>query len=999
MNDKDKAILKEADDNLKIAMELDRENRAAALADLEFIAVPGKQWPDDIKSQRLADGRPCLEINKMPAFVDQVVGDQRMNRPSIKVLPVDDVSDPAMAKILGGWIKHVFNISQADVAIDHAFEHAVSCGYGAMRVVTKYVSDESFDQEAYIQKIENALAVYWGPHEEYDCSDAPYCFIISDMPKDAYKATYKKDGTGFVGGDSQFLASWSTKDTVRVAEYFKKEPTEFTLYMLEDGRTEKVLDEQDKALVKNTRKVTGYKIVWYLLSGDGVLEKRNWVGKKYIPVIPVWGKETNVGGKRYIRGLVRNAKDSQRMYNYWQALSLDTLIPTPDGWLTMADIRVGQEVFDEEGNICSVTNVSPTYYGRPCYEVLFDDGTVIVADENHLWEVEERGKRTSRSYSWTKKVIVTKELDTNKHFIYVNKELKTQEKHFTIPPYVLGVWLGDGTSNEPNITQSAEDAPLLFEHLKRFGCSVGEAIKERNGSERRTLLGLRHEFVKLNLLGNKHIPYDYTRGSIQQRLELLQGLMDTDGSVNSANGSCDFTTTSEVIAKGFLELTRSLGIKAKYVVRDRGYKQVNGRMCDTKRVYQFYFTTRLAVFRLARKLNQLGLVKEQERRSKRYSIVSVTPITSVPVRCITVNSQSSLYLAGSGMIPTHNSIDTEVVALQPRVPYLLTPKQVSGHESMWKNANKMNYSYLLVNSDKDAPDWPHRESPPQASSAMVQKIAQTDQEMRDTIGLQKASLGMQSNERSGAAIRERKKEGDVGTFAFMDNLARSTAYLGRVLLDVAPGILDTQRVIRLGLDDETFDFATINEKKADGNIFKDVSIGHYDVRVSVGPSFTTQRTEARESMQAFIQYYPQASPLIGDLYAKANDWPGADEVAKRLEHLLPPEIRIKNEMKQAKLEGREPELPAPPPPDPNIQLKTQEMQFRLEEQKVRLAQEEVRLKVIELKSLLELQGSQDNIKAMVENILKTRESAASPAGGNGKDFTAEVAAIEESDNV
>jgi hypothetical protein len=663
MNDKEKAILKEADDNLKIAMELDRENRAAALADLEFIAVPGKQWPDDIKSQRLADGRPCLEINKMPAFVDQVVGDQRMNRPSIKVLPVDDVSDPAMAKILGGWIKHVFNISQADVAIDHAFEHAVSCGYGAMRVVTKYVSDESFDQEAYIQKIENALAVYWGPHEEYDCSDAPYCFIISDMPKEAYKATYKKDGTGFVGGDSQFLASWSTKDTVRVAEYFKKEPVEYTLYLLEDGRTEKVLDEQDKALVKNTRKVTGYKIVWYLLSGDGVLEKRNWVGKKYIPVIPVWGKEINVGGKRYIRGLIRNAKDSQRMYNYW------------------------------------------------------------------------------------------------------------------------------------------------------------------------------------------------------------------------------------------------------------------------------------------------------------------------------------------------NSIDTEVVALQPRVPYLLTPKQVGGHESMWKNANKMNYPYLLVNSDKDAPDWPHRESPPQASSAMVQKISQTDQEMRDTIGLQKASLGMQSNERSGAAIRERKKEGDVGTFAFMDNLARSTAYLGRVLLDVAPGILDTQRVIRLGLDDETFDFATINEKKADGGIFKDVSIGHYDVRVSVGPSFTTQRTEARESMQAFIQYYPQASPLIGDLYAKANDWPGADEVAKRLEHLLPAEIRIKNEMKQAKLEGREPELPAPPPPDPNIQLKTQEMQFRLEEQKVRLAQEEVRLKAIELKSLLELQGSQDNIKAMVENILKTRESAASPVGGNGKDFTAEAAAIEESDNV
>ncbi|MFA5252347.1 MAG: portal protein, partial [Phycisphaerae bacterium] len=162
--EQEQKILREAQDRLRKAIDEDDENRKLAKEDLEFIAVDGKQWPEGVKAEREAEGRPCLTINKMPTFVDQVVGDQRMNRPSIKVIPVDAEAKMKTAEILGGWIKHVQQISKSDVAIDHGFEHAVACGYGAWRVVTKYTSDSAFEQEAYIEKIDNALSVFWGRH-------------------------------------------------------------------------------------------------------------------------------------------------------------------------------------------------------------------------------------------------------------------------------------------------------------------------------------------------------------------------------------------------------------------------------------------------------------------------------------------------------------------------------------------------------------------------------------------------------------------------------------------------------------------------------------------------------------------------------------------------------------------------------------------------------------------------------------------------------------------
>lgn len=625
MTDEQEAkILKEARDRLKRAIDDDEENRRLAYEDLRFIAIEGAQWPDNVRAEREQDGRPCITINKMPTFIDQVIGDQRQNRPSIKVIPVDDKSDPYLAQILGGWIKNVQQVSKSDIAIDHGFEHAVSCGYGALRVVTEYSNDESFDQDAFIRKIDNALAVYWGPHSEYDCSDAKYCFLISDMEREDFESQYgdKASPMPFNQTDSQYIDGWCTQDTVRVAEYFVKEPTNKTIYLLANGKVVDKLTKEDGKPVKD-RKSTGYKIKWYLLTGNKVIEEKDWVGKKYIPIIPIWGKELNVGGKRKIRGLIRNGKDPQRMYNFWQ------------------------------------------------------------------------------------------------------------------------------------------------------------------------------------------------------------------------------------------------------------------------------------------------------------------------------------------------SADTEMVALAPKAPYIATSKQIAGHESQWKEAHRKNFPYLLVNPDEKAPGWPHREPSPQASSAMVEKINMADQEMRDTVGLQKASLGMQSNERSGKAIMERKREGDVGTFAFIDNLARSIEHLGRVLIDVAPGVLDTERIIRLGLESGLQKFEAINVETTDGNILNDVTIGKYDVVVTVGPSYSTQRTEARDSMSQFIQYDPAAAPLIGDLYAKSMDWPGADEMAERLEYRLPPEIRAKKEAERAANSGRPPVPPPqspPPPPDPLMEAKVQEAGMKLEELKFKVQQEEERLKGLQLDNQIKIAG-------------------------------------------
>lgn len=620
-----------------LALELDQDNREKAQEDLKFLDGE-EQWPADIKAAREAEGRPCLVINKLPGFLDQVVGDQRQNRPAIKVLPVDDTADPEIAKIYEGLIRNIENTSQADVAYDHAFEHAAGCGYGAFRVVTEYADDDVFEQDIKIKKIDNAFSVVFDPEaKEVDKSDGRFVFIIEDILRETYKERYPdKTPIEFDVKADEGLKSWCTEDTVRVVEYFKKEPITKTIYLLADGTVTDKIQEGDE--VVRERQVKTHKIVWYKIDGYQILEgPKDWSGK-YFPIVPVWGKELNINGKRKIRGLVRHAKDPQRMYNY------------------------------------------------------------------------------------------------------------------------------------------------------------------------------------------------------------------------------------------------------------------------------------------------------------------------------------------------HRSSEVEVTALAPKAPYLLTPKQIDGFESQWQQAYKKNFPYLLFNHDPQEPGAPKRQLPGQIPTGDAHQVATANDELKATTGIYDASLGNRSNETSGRAIRERKVEGDVATFAYIDNLARAIRHCGRILVDLIPKIYDTERIVRLRGEDGKEEFVPINKTYVDPEtgevgVYNDLTVGKYDVVVSVGPSYTTQREEAADSMLGFIKAVPQAAPMIGDLIAKNMNWPGAEEIAERLK---PPGVDDENG--EGGPQGIPPEQVDQIVAEAVAQHEQEIMDsFKIKQEELKVKREELQLEVKRLELAqkeAELQGYDERIRQAVMAVLQ-----------------------------
>jgi len=240
---------------------------------------------------------------------------------------------------------------------------------------------------------------------------------------------------------------------------------------------------------------------------------------------------------------------------------------------------------------------------------------------------------------------------------------------------------------------------------------------------------------------------------------------------------------------------------------------------------------------------------------------------------------------------------TEKIALAPKAPFIGTVEQFKGLEHIWNKANDLNVPFLPYNPDPNAPSAvPQRQSPAAINAAEIQQSNQSIDDIKATIGIFDASLGARGNETSGRAILARQREGDTATFAWIDNLARAIEHTGRILVDLVPKIYDTQRVIRIVGEDESETPIMVNEVNitnawtGEYEVLNDLSVGKYDVRVSVGPSYATKRVEAAESMMSFIQAFPAAAPVAGDLVAKAMDWPGAEDIAKRLKTMLPPEI-------------------------------------------------------------------------------------------------------------
>ena len=566
------------------------ESREDELDDLRFEAgSPDNQWqwPADVLATRgsvqgqTINARPCLTINKLPQHVHQVTNEQRQNRPSVKVIPVDDNADVEVAEIFEGVIRHIEYISDADVAYDTACENQVTYGEGYIRVLTKYCDDNSFDQDLYIGRIRNSFSVYMDPTIQDPCgSDAEWCFVTEDMTKAEYERQFP-DAAPISSimqqgvGDSS-LSQWLTEDTVRIAEYFYYEhtPTKLNLYQgnmsaVEGSREDKELKALGLKPLKS-RMADVKKVKWLKTNGFEVLEEQDWAGK-FIPVIRVVGNEYEVDGRLYVSGLIRNAKDAQRMYNYW----------------------VSQEA--------------------------------------------------------------------------------------------------------------------------------------------------------------------------------------------------------------------------------------------------------------------------------------------------------------------------EMLALAPKAPFIGYGGQFEGYEQQWKTANTTNWPYLEVNPDVTdgagaVLPLPQRAQPPMASSGLLQAKAGASDDIKSSTGQYDSSLGATSNERSGRAILAREKQGDTGTYHYVDNLARAIRHCGRQLVDMIPKIYDTERIARIiGVDGEV-KRAKINPSQAEpvkkivdetGIVIEKIynpSVGKYDVCVSTGPSYMTKRQESLDAMSQLLQGNPQLWQVAGDLFVKNMDWPGAQEMAKRFAKTIDPKL-------------------------------------------------------------------------------------------------------------
>lgn len=246
------------------------------------------------------------------------------------------------------------------------------------------------------------------------------------------------------------------------------------------------------------------------------------------------------------------------------------------------------------------------------------------------------------------------------------------------------------------------------------------------------------------------------------------------------------------------------------------------------------------------------------------------------------------------------SAAAEAIALAPKSPFLVTPNMIGKFKTQWDTHNTKNRPYLLYEPDPGAPgNRPIREQAPEPPLALIQESAIASDDMKASMGMYDASLGNRSNEQSGRAIMARQRESDIGTYHFQDNLNLSLTHLGKILVDLIPRIYDTERQIRIVNPDETQEFVPINKQimSQDGQpvLLNDISQGRFDVRVRIGPSYTTKRIESADSMIQFIQAVPNAAAVMSDLIAKNMDWPGADEIAERLKRAIPAEIRGEDE--------------------------------------------------------------------------------------------------------
>jgi hypothetical protein len=939
----DEDILYEARERFRRVIDWEGSFRASYLDDVRFVngdADNHWQWPNAMYSER--GDRPTLTINKTRQHCLQIINDAKQNKPQVRISPVSDEATKASADIFEGICRHIEYISNATTAYDTATEHQVHGGIGWWRVMREYESDGAFEQGLRIQRIRDPMSVYMDPDiQQADGSDAHFAFVVDDVPRDQFELKYPEYADripqgGFAGDN--ISGGWLDDDHVRVAEYFRRVLIDDVLHQLPDGSTIRESDigkgatvDDLRGLSSQSRAVQREEIEWFKIVGGQIVDERIEPGR-YIPLVRVVGEETVIEGRLERKGHVRALKDPQRMYNYWSALSLHTPLPVPGGWATMAEVEPGDQLLDEQGRPTTIVGKSPVFLHHRCRRVEFDDGSHIIADDTHLWQVEERGKRQSRSWQWANKVIPTRELTPGKHFILTPQPLDLPEAALPLDPYLLGMWLGNGTATGGAITNGTQDLDETRQYLGELGYRLSPVRMHPEGSAGTfTVYDIVGRLRQLGLLGNKHIPLLYLRASAQQRWALLQGLMDTDGSANNRLHTCSLSTSIPALSEGFAELLSSLGLKSVRLHRAARRRQMPGSTVVTEQLPhdQFTFSAGLdvQVFRLHRKraVQQRNRITHW-RRTKRFRIKSVREVPSEPVQCVYVDAPSHLFLCGPSMIPTHNSSAVESVALQSKTPYVAAAESIEAFQSYWDSANSVNHSVLPYNARDDqgqALPPPTRQDPPQMPQAYLAGMAQASQELMMASGQYQPTLGQPSpsEETSGRAIGLRQRQGDNATYHYIDGLATAIRFTGRILLDLIPLVYDTPRVLQILGVDGTVDKVAINpqqqvplqtvpnpqapmqalpqggqslppQQAMAASVMRifNPAVGRYEVQADVGPAYATKRQQAFDAFLQIVQTSPQMLNVAGDILMKSADFPFAEDLAERLQRMVPPNI-------------------------------------------------------------------------------------------------------------
>lgn len=339
----------------------------------------------------------------------------------------------------------------------------------------------------------------------------------------------------------------------------------------------------------------------------------------------------------------------------WKGLPLDTEIPTLVGWSTISDLQEGDFIFDKDGNPTKILHKSEVHH-NPCYKITFDNGDTIVADHEHRWEVSFSTSKSSKYHGEYRTEVMTTEEIANylenlpeKRSSYdipkiVNpRPLNLENKKLPIDPYVLGCWLGDGSKHCGAITNETNN---VLAEIQRRGYSLGDDISSEDKTSTYTVLGIYGKLKELNLINNKHIPDIYQRASYEQRLDLLRGLMDTDGYYNPKRKRFVMETSQEWQCYDFIKLLASLGIKStKFDVT----KKLNGKEFHE---YSINFSTRGLNPFLMRNQN----IEYPTRDACTYrNIDKVELVDTVPTQCLEVDSPSHTFLCTDKMLVTHNT--------------------------------------------------------------------------------------------------------------------------------------------------------------------------------------------------------------------------------------------------------------------------------------------------------------------------------------------------------